>query len=340
VSGELRIGTVDPYDEEALRAWYELYRLAERHDRPYVSVYMYEEIRAAAQAPAVGSELVHLLGSVDGVPVSGADVELPLMDNRGLAEVGLRTHPEHRRRGYAGTMLAHVEALLVQRGRSLVTVYADCAYESGPTGAGDPGVEFLRHRGYSIALCDVQRAVDLPIPEERLTGLLEEAAPHHVGYTLRQFGDRCPDELLESYGRLVGTLITEAPSGELTLEEEVFDARRLRHEEDVTMAAGRTRVVTVALDPAGEVVAYTDIRVPRHEPGRAYQWGTLVHPAHRGHRLGTAVKAANHLLLQRQEPSVTQVITENAEVNDHMVAVNDRLGFRPTARCVELHKAL
>ena len=138
----------------------------------------------------------------------------------------------------------------------------------------------------------------------------------------------------------MGTLVTEAPSGALTLESEFFDADRVRHEEDVAMAAGRSRIVTVALDDAGEVVAYTDIRVPRHEAGRAYQWGTLVHPAHRGHRLGVAVKAANHQLLQRQEPGVTEVITDNAEVNDHMIAVNELLGFRPTARCAEFQKTL
>jgi GNAT superfamily N-acetyltransferase len=340
VSGELRISTVDPYDEAALRAWYDVYWSGETHGRPYVTAYMFEEIRAAARAPAVGAELAHLLGRAAGVPVCAADVELPLMDNRELAEVGLRTHPDHRRRGHGSAMLAHVEALLAQRDRHRVTVYADCPYEAGPTGAGEPGVEFLRHRGYAVALCDVQRAVDIPIPEERLLGLLEAAAPHHVGYTLLQFGDHCPAALLESYGRLVGTLVTEAPSGGLTLEEEVFDARRLRHEEEVATAAGRRRLVTVAVDPAGEVVAYTDIRVPRHEPGRAYQWGTLVHPAHRGHRLGLAVKAANHLALQRQEPSVTEVITDNAEVNDPMITINELLGFRPTARCVELHKSL
>jgi RimJ/RimL family protein N-acetyltransferase len=191
-----------------------------------------------------------------------------------------------------------------------------------------------------MALADVQRAVDLPLPEELLRGLAEEAAAHHAGYTLRQFVDHCPDELAESYGRLVGTLLTEAPSGELALEEEVFDAERLRHEEEVALAAGRTRLVTVALDGSGEVVAYTEFQVPGHEPGRAYQWGTLVHPAHRGHRLGLAVKAANHQLLQHREPGVTRVITENAEDNRHMIAVNDRFGFRPTARCAELHKTL
>jgi GNAT superfamily N-acetyltransferase len=301
---------------------------------------MFEEIRAAAQAPAVAVQLEHHLGTIGGVPVCAADVELPLLDNRSLAQVGLRTHPDHRRRGHATRMLAHLERLMRGRGRTVMTVMTDYAYESGPDGVGEPGVELLRGRGYTLALADVQRTVRLPIREDLLTGLLDEAAPRRAGSRLSQFGDRCPDELLESYGRLVGTLLTEAPSGGLTLEGELFDPDRVRHEEDVAIASGRTRLVTVALDAAGEVVAYTDIRVPRHEPGRAYQWGTLVHPDHRGHRLGVAVKAANHLLLQRSEPGVTEVVTDNAEVNVHMIAVNELLGYRPTGRCAEFQRTL
>jgi GNAT superfamily N-acetyltransferase len=104
--------------------------------------------------------------------------------------------------------------------------------------------------------------------------------------------------------------------------------------------AGRTCYFTVAQDSAGEVVAYTQLAVPSYDPGRAYQWGTLVHPAHRGHRLGLAVKVANHLLLEEHEKDLSAVVTWNAEVNDHMIAVNRRLGFEPSARSVEFVKEL
>jgi RimJ/RimL family protein N-acetyltransferase len=77
-----------------------------------------------------------------------------------------------------------------------------------------------------------------------------------------------------------------------------------------------------------------------HEPSRAYQWGTLVRPAHRGHRLGMAVKVANLRQLQEAVPGVDHVITWNAESNARMVAVNDRLGFVPTERMGEFQKRL
>ena len=62
--------------------------------------------------------------------------------------------------------------------------------------------------------------------------------------------------------------------------------------------------------------------------------------AHRGHRLGVAVKVATLRLLQERRPDVTEVLTYNAEVNDHMIAVNELLGFEPVARLGEFQKAL
>jgi GNAT superfamily N-acetyltransferase len=54
---------------------------------------------------------------------------------------------------------------------------------------------------------------------------------------------------------------------------------------------------------------------------------TVVHPEHRGHRLGLAVKLANVDVLARQAPDVRVIVTGNAAVNAPMIAVNDMLGF-------------
>ena len=80
-----------------------------------------------------------------------------------------------------------------------------------------------------------------------------------------------------------------------------------------------------------EVVAYTDLIVKADPADRVQQWGTLVHRDHRGHRLGTAVKVANLRALQERFPDRTEVVTSNAEVNQYMVDINDRLGFRAVA---------
>ncbi len=103
---------------------------------------------------------------------------------------------------------------------------------------------------------------------------------------------------------------------------------------------GRTAFHAVALAEDGTLVAYSHLVTTVHEPGRAYQWGTLVRRDHRGHRLGLAVKVANHHLLQAAAPEVVRVTTWNAEENEHMIAVNEALGFQPVARLAEMQKHL
>jgi hypothetical protein len=167
--------------------------------------------------------------------------------------------------------------------------------------------------------------------------LAAEAEPWHGDYTFRQFAGPVPDDLLDSYAALLGTLLTEAPTGEIEREPEAMDAERVRAEEAVLADSGRTRFTTVALDRSGAVAAYSELVLPRHDPGRAYQWGTLVRPQDRGHRLGLATKARNLLWAQPRLGEVT-LVTYNAEVNTHMVGVNDRLGFRPVERLGEFQK--
>lgn len=336
----MAIVQVDPHDEMALRAWHSTYLEADTRGRPFATPWMYEEARATAQAPHVAAERVFLNGVVDGEVVCIAQVILPLKDNLDHLDFHVHTHPDHQRRGHGSRMLAHVEEIGADRGRTHLVAMVDHPYDLGPDGTGDPGVEFLQAHGYAHSMGEVQSSCPLPVPPDVLESLAAEAGEHHAGYTLRTFVDRCPDELLVPFGRLMGMLVTEAPTGTLELEQEVYDEERIRAQEELMAAAGRTCYFTVALDGAGDVVAYTQLNVPRHDPGRAYQWGTLVDPAHRGHRLGLAVKVENHRLLQESETGLTAVVTYNAEVNDHMIAVNKRLGFVPVARSAEFLKVL
>jgi hypothetical protein len=77
----------------------------------------------------------------------------------------------------------------------------------------------------------------------------------------------------------------------------------------------------------GAVVAYAHGSVAGGEATHVDQYGTLVHPDHRGHRLGTAVKCAQLRAISERFPEKTYIQTSNAEVNAHMVAINVALGF-------------
>ena len=81
------------------------------------------------------------------------------------------------------------------------------------------------------------------------------------------------------------------------------------------------------------MVAQSTLAVSLKDNTTVYQWGTFVHREHRGHRLGLATKAVNLRAVQAARDDLTLVTTQNAETNDYMVSINERIGFRP----IEVH---
>ena len=336
----MRIIDLDVHDDAAFDAWHHVYAEAERHGREQLAtVWQLEELRVLMQEPTSRHRDQGWSGVVDGEVVAVGWLRTPLLDNLERAELSVHVLAQHRRRGHGSAMLAHLERVAGERGRTVLTGEATYAYEAGPDGTGQDGPEFARARGYDLALGDVQRALRLPVADALLDRLAAEAAPHHASYTLRSWVGPVPEELLQGWADLTSLLMTEAPTGELDLEPEAASTRAVRENEAVIAKQGRRLFCTVALAADGAVVAYSNLAVTEHEPDRAYQWGTLVRRDHRGHRLGVAVKVANLRLLQAERPpALTTLITYNAEVNAAMIGVNDRLGFAPVARLGEFQK--
>lgn len=334
------IAPLDASNAEDLRAWHHCYHVSHTFGREIGTPWMLEEVRAEFLADNPGEKKLGFSGAVGGVVVCVASVGLPLKDNLHLAWLDLDTHPDHRNRGYGSTMLGHLTELASEHGRRTITTRANFPYDGPPDGAGHPYVEFLLHRGFTLGLGDVMRVLDLPADESLLRKLVDETSPHHEDYEIRQFVGPVPDDIVDSFGQLVGSLITEAPVGDLELEPELLDADRIRADERVFEESGRTKYTTVAIAKDGTVAAYSELVLPKHDPGRVYQWGTLAHRDHRGHRLGLATKARNLLWLQGERPDGRLLVTYNAEVNSHMIAVNEAMGFRPVERVGEFQKKL
>ena len=313
---DLEIVEVDAFDPSSFDPWWRAYHDAEETDRGRTAtIWQLEELRAFMQDDGRRTWRAGWSGLVDGVVVTTGFLTLPLLDNLDRAGLAITTIDGHRRRGYATAMLAYVEQVARDRGRSVLGGEAYWPYAAGPEGDGAPGREFARAHGYDLALGDIQRRLSVPVDDELLDELAAEAFPHHAAYTFRSWVGSAPDDLVDDFADIGASLMTEAPTGELTIEPEAPDVAALREEEALLVKQGRTKYVTVALDETGRIAAFTDLVTTVHEPDRAYQWGTLVRRADRGHRLGLAVKIANLRLLQQERPDVAQLTTFNAEVN-------------------------
>ncbi|WP_457207005.1 GNAT family N-acetyltransferase [Nocardioides sp. P5_C9_2] len=338
---DLEIRELDPSDDAAFVAWHRAYDVAERHALgDSAATWRLEELRAAMQDGGSHSWTGGWSGLVDGETVAAGWMRTPLLDNPELAEMTVHVLPAHRRRGHGTEMLAHLESCARERGRRVLTGLASWPYDAGSDGAGASGPAFAAARGWALALSEVQRELTIPVAAGVLDRLARDAAREHAAYTVRSWSGPVPDDLLTGWAEVTSSLATEAPTGDLDLEPEAVSPEAVREREGTIARQGRTKYNTVALDADGVVVAYTDLATTVHEPGRAYQWGTLVRRDHRGHRLGLAVKVANLRLLQGERPDVHRLTTYNAEVNAHMIAVNEALGFLPVARLGDFQKHL
>ncbi|MXG90522.1 GNAT family N-acetyltransferase [Nocardioides flavescens] len=327
---------VHPRDD-LFDAWHATYAEAVGHrDGPWAAAWQREEMRVSV-ADSVGAVTEVYAATAGGRVLATGWLRASTVDNPTTAEVEVTTAVAERGRGHAALVLARLEERARELGRTTLT--AELAWpDDDPDGARSPDLRWARRHGFEVGLVDVQRRLALPVADAALDALAREAAEHHRGYELRSFTGPVPDDLAQGWADLAATLMTEAPTGDIAREIESADVGVLREREATIERQGRIKVSTAALTAGGEVVAYTDLAVTRHEPDRAYQWGTLVRADHRGHRLGLALKVANLRLLQQAHPQVRTLLTYNAEVNAPMVAVNERLGFRPVLRLGELHK--
>jgi hypothetical protein len=91
---------------------------------------------------------------------------------------------------------------------------------------------------------------------------------------------------------------------------------------------GRELACTGAVCRAtGQLAAVTEIGLPRPGEDLGMQFATVVAREHRGHRLGILVKLANLKLIAGHAQSPERICTWNGESNEHMIRVNEEIGF-------------
>jgi len=312
-------------DDALFPDWCGVWAAAQLADRPD------EAPRTATDHVALGRELLsdggsrtgtHRAAVVDGAVAGALRLILPLRDNGTVAIVDLAVHPDHRRRGIGSALLAEALDLAAAHGRTDVIADVD---EPGPD---SPGRAFALRHGWTCDLLETRRDLVLPVDEDRLAVLEADAG---AGYDVVTWRDRTPEDLLEDRALLARRMTTDAPQGDLPVEEEDWDGARMREHEAVSLARGRT-VLSAGAVRDGRLVAYTDLQIPLAQPERAQQAGTLVLREHRGHRLGARMKVAVLRRVAAEFPAVRRISTYNSEGNRPMVAVNEALGFRPAGQ--------
>ena len=219
-------------------------------------------------------------------------------------------HPERRRQGLGTALLERVVE-----------------------GARELGVQTLRGQHLTpegAAFCsqlgavDEQRVVRSYLPLQT-ADLPEPLVPD--GWRLVNWLGRVPDEHIDAYARArVAMADAPAPEG---MDFPVWDVAAIRASEESLRLREREMRLTVAIDGAGEIGAFTELR---HSAGSVLgltdDTGTVA--AHRGKGLARAVKLESLRRLRDDHPDIEVVTTRNAEENAAMRGLNESVGFRAT----------
>ncbi|MFJ8013484.1 GNAT family N-acetyltransferase [Streptomyces sp. NPDC096339] len=306
-------------------AWHRVVAASTAHDLPGVPVPDPGQIHAQlTRAPLGGHRLTWLATAADGVPVAVAGLRVftsPGQEH--LAELELHVDPAHRRLGTGSLLMsAVVAACRAENRRSLIATAA----------ADGPGEAFGARWGFRRAL--TLDHLLLRLDETDRADLRQVADAEHPGYRLTGWTGTVPDGLAAAFATAKNAM-NDMPVGDMDYGSVAWDADRVRDMAAVVADRGDTLLTVAAVHDDGTMAGYTEILIPRGVPSRVQQYDTAVVPAHRGHGLGLWVKAAMVRRLRAEHASVTEIETDNAEDNVHMLAVNHRLGFRSYRRTRE-----
>lgn len=307
---------IDPAHEAAFAEFYDAYvrAFSRDFDQPYTAAELAVDLVPDEYTVSIG------LAARDGegAVVGGAWAELPQKDNLTFAYAEVFVVPGRRRQGH-GTALA--ETLMSQcrdAGRSMMLGEAVWGVDDQVA----PAKQFAEKLDFELDIMDAHRELLLPASLPPL-----EVDP---AYEIRSWRGACPEELVDGYADVRRLMVQEAPSGDAGLENEHWDAARVRTEEAKWAKSGRVPQVSVAIAGDGSVVGHTQLVFPG-DSVEVYQWDTLVLPSHRGHGLGLALKVATMHESRDILNGRRRIHTYNAASNAPMIGVNEAMGFRQVA---------
>jgi RimJ/RimL family protein N-acetyltransferase len=330
----VRLIDVDPTDDAQLELVVRLVERARAHDDPQAFRHTLEDQRNDARygGDLEPDRLTVLLDDADE-PVGHFWMHVPRRDNLHLAEASITVDPDRRRQGHGSRLLAEVERRAAALGRTTLWV--------GTADDDERARGFLTRHGFALATRDARRHQRLAeVDAAEIDRLEQEAAEHGRDYVVERLHPPYDDAMLTAM-IAVTAAINDAPMGDLTFEDEVYDLDRMRDiERAMELRAERFRRVAARHRETGEVAGHTALTVRPWAPAEAYQWDTSVARQHRGHRLGLALKIAMMRWLAESEPQLEVVETWNNVDNHPMIAVNEALGYRLSRTFAMFEKTL
>lgn len=245
--------------------------------------------------------------------------------NQHLMDIALHTHPDVRGQGLATLLLHKVLELADANKRSLIV-----GVTTGRTPAGEQVAERLgASKGIDmhtkqLSLCDLDPRL--------INAWLSPSAFVQSRYELGCWENEYRERDITAIAQLMEVMNT-APRENLKEEDTRITPAWLCEMVELSKARGSYFwTLYIRHKTRGEFAGYTETFWNPENPKILWQGATGVLPAHRGYGLGKWLKAAMIQKVQQERPSVTCIRTGNADSNAPMLAINQKLGFKPHSK--------
>jgi GNAT superfamily N-acetyltransferase len=308
-----------PADTGQIRACFEVSLAAERVDEPAGPWFTERPFTGWLTVGWDGNPREAWLATDQGSAVGWYRLELPVRENADQAYLNIVVHPAGRRGGLGRALLQHAAGRAAANGRTVL---------NGAARDGSPGEAFARAAGAKPGLVEVQRVLDIgKLEQGKLAGLRGPAERAAAGYSLVSWVGPVPEEHIEQTAAVYNGMADAPRDAEIT--HEAWDAQRVRERVNALRPQYGMRDYAVAArhEDTGELAGLTEVSVDPDDPGWGFQVFTVVRREHRGHRLGLLLKIAMMELLATTEPQLERIVTWNGQGNEHMIAVNEAMGY-------------
>jgi GNAT superfamily N-acetyltransferase len=308
-----------PADTGKIRACFEVSLAAERVDEPAGPWFTERPFTGWLTVGWDGNPREAWLATDQGSAVGWYRLELPVRENADQAYLNIVVHPAGRRRGLGRALLQHAAGRAAATGRTVL---------NGAARDGSPGEAFARVAGAKPGLVEVQRVLDIgKLEQGKLAGLRGPAERAAAGYSLVSWVGPVPEEYIEQTAAVYNGMADAPRDAEIT--HEAWDAQRVRERVNGLRPqyAMHDYAVAARHEDTGELAGLTEVSVDPADPGWGFQVFTVVRREHRGHRLGLLLKIAMMELLATTEPQLERIVTWNGQTNEHMIAVNEAMGY-------------
>lgn len=253
----------------------------------------------------VAREAEEIIGKLDLSP-SGSIAE--------PAALGLYVHARCRRRGVARALLREALPVVEQQGvRALQIAVIQ-----------PEGWQACERLGGRFEQAGAMRSLLLARASWPVVhAFCDEAARRSPSTRVEAF-ERLPDALAETFIELYNGAWHDQPLPDF---RERLSLELRREQERRYQSLGWRWLTLVVREPGDALSGWTDVLYDPAQPELLHQNVTAILPEHRGRGLAKWLKAAMLLELRQRFPSALRLVTNNAEDNAPMLAINQRLGF-------------